>query len=57
MQSIGVIIFYMVLIHVASFCLYRAIDRKDFGYIRCSFIVLFIYFTIGMIKLIGGMQC
>lgn len=55
MQSIGIIIFYMVLIYVASFCLYRAIDRKDFGYIRCTFIVLFIYFTIGMIKLIGGM--
>lgn len=55
MQSIGVIVFYMVLIYVTSFCLYKAINRKDFGYIRCTFIVLFIYFTIGMIKLIGGM--
>lgn len=55
MQNIVVIIIYMVLIYATSFCLYRAIDRKDFGYIRCSFIVLSIYFTIGMIKLIGGM--
>lgn len=55
MQSIVAIVIYMALLYVTSFCLYRAIDRKDFGYIRCSFIVLFIYFTIGMIKLIGGM--
>ena len=54
MQIIGAIIFYMVLIYTTSFCLYKAINRKDFGYIRCTFIVLFIYFTIGMIKLIGG---
>lgn len=31
MQSIVAIIIYMALIYATSFCLYRAIDRKDLG--------------------------